>query len=400
MRHLSPARRGCQTAPVFVRIPASGVRWYSRAMQDARVFPLPFEYLKLGGSIPYDVWNEHGLLLLAKDQPITTEQQLDFLLEQRCLVTLEDASWPVDSSRELGAMPDEFDAASLWPALHANLNQLLLSREARPDFLANLDRVCLTAMQLLDNQRDQSLFMLVQMLINGDHGYTAANALGAAAICHILGPEAQVTGPAAASLFRAALTMNIGMRELQETLARRKSPPTSTERLLIANHADTSEAMLQAIGVEDGVWLGIVRHHHAPPESDAAAQLLKLADVYVARISPRASRPGLSPQRAMRDLYQELSRSTPALAAALVRRLGIYPPGSFVRLANGEQAVVVAVGIQANQPLVVAVADAGGMALSKPMLRDSREPQLQIREALLPGDVAVNLDLRRILRYC
>ncbi|MFM1887550.1 MAG: hypothetical protein RL026_2707 [Pseudomonadota bacterium] len=368
-------------------------------MTESPTFPLPFEYLKLGGRIPYDVWNEHGLLLLARDQPIETEQQLDLLLEQRCLVTLEEAAWP-EEVRHRAPLPAERDAVSLWPALHTSLQQVMLSHEGRTDIAVNLEQIRNAAVDLLDNQRDHSLFLLVRSVVTGESSYAAANALAAAAVCHMLSPDAGLDAAASRSLFLAALSMNMGMWTLQDTLARRDGPPSRMERQLIRNHPDTSEALLQSSGVDDPLWLSTVRFHHAPPAEHGCARLLHLADLYVARISPRRQRRGLSPQAAMRRLYQDLQKDWPVMAAALVRRLGIYPPGSFVRLADGEYAIVVGVGFQANQPLVVAVATPSRTVLAKPVLRDTRLPEHEVRELVRHDEISVNLDLPRILRFC
>ena len=48
------------------------------------------------------------------------------------------------------------------------------------------------------------------------------------------------------------------------------------------------------------------------------------------------------------------------MAAALIKGLGVYPPGDFVKLRNGETAIVVQRTAAGNAPIVAVLADAGG----------------------------------------
>ena len=85
------------------------------------------------------------------------------------------------------------------------------------------------------------------------------------------------------------------------------------------------------------------------------------------------------------------------VGAALLRATGLYPPGSFVELANGERGIVVARGRRANLPWVASLVAPSGMALGEPALRDTLETRFAVRAAVASTLVKVRPDHRRIL---
>ncbi|MFN7369254.1 MAG: hypothetical protein ACK5SG_03355, partial [Burkholderiales bacterium] len=55
------------------------------------------------------------------------------------------------------------------------------------------------------------------------------------------------------------------------------------------------------------------------------------------------------------------------IATILIKEIGIYPPGSFVKLANGETAIVVRRGEAANSPVVAALSSGSGIPYVDPV---------------------------------
>jgi hypothetical protein len=91
-----------------------------------------------------------------------------------------------------------------------------------------------------------------------------------------------------------------------------------------------------------------VRGHHntvnAPLESahvsDRLIGLLNRADIFSARLSSRISRDAQSSTVAMKSIYFDANSKLDAVGAAILKTVGIYRPGSFVKLATGEAAGV------------------------------------------------------------
>jgi hypothetical protein len=103
---------------------------------------------------------------------------------------------------------------------------------------------------------------------------------------------------------------------------------------------------------------------------------LRVADVFMAKISPRALRDALSPQVAVRQLYTEDDGG--ALSTAVVKQFGIYPPGDFVKLASGELAIVVQRTSNAKAPIVASVTDTAGLPSVKTVRRDTGQKEFAI----------------------
>jgi hypothetical protein len=146
---------------------------------------------------------------------------------------------------------------------------------------------------------------------------------------------------------------------------------------------------LAAAGVADALWLSAVRDHHeradgtgyptGKTELDELTSLLRVLDVFMAKLSPRANRVPVNIRDAERQLFQQPGSSS--VASALIKEYGLYPPGDPVKLASGEIGVVVRRGKAAQTPLVAAVTDKSGMPTVNTVVRDSALPGLAITGA-------------------
>lgn len=300
------------------------------------------------------------------------------------------------------------DPTEAWPQLHRRLNAVLHQRIEAADFLGRIGFIEDHLSDLAQARQDDSLFVLVQMLADRHYSYSATHALLSALVCTLMGPLAKIEGDELKALIRAALTMNIGMADLHDLLALQTSPPDTSQRERIETHPQTSVDILRQWGVEDPLWLRLVLEHHETPDgkgypnhkviSDRVLQCLHMADIFVARISPRTSRRGLSPNVAVGNLYLESKEQDDLLGAIFVKQLGMYPPGTYVRLKSEETAVVVRRGDRVNTPMTMAIADANGMPLSTPGARDTQIPTYGIKGAVSPEDVKIRLDLSKLLK--
>ncbi len=316
----------------------------------------------------------------------------------------------VASDAVLREVREQLDArpAEAWPALRRRLANLLQEGEAAKDFHKRLAFVETGVQLTLDGQEDDSLFVLVQMLSDRDYGYSATHALTAAVLCRMIAPLAQIGEPQLTSLMRAALTMNMAMSALQDQLAVQVPPVTDEQRELIHQHPQAAVALLRKHGVEDPFWLELVNDHHETPdgkgypggktELNQAQQLLRMADIFIARISPRVNRRGLWPSLAVSNLFKEAQAQDSPLGAIFAKQLGLYPPGTYVRLKSAETAVVVRRGERVNTPVTLAITDPDGLSVSTPRRRDTQDPQYSVVTPVSPEDVKIRLDKGRLLK--
>jgi len=80
--------------------------------------------------------------------------------------------------------------------------------------------------------------------------------------------------------------------------------------------------------------------------------LLQVCDVYEALTAVRPYKPALPPRRVYEVMLADSHAFDPGALNALMRTLGLYPPGSRVRLSSGEQATVTASGRRIDRPKV------------------------------------------------
>ena len=277
----------------------------------------------------------------------------------------------------------------LWPQMHLKLKAILDATSASRDFERNIREFEGSIADLIEDNIDASLFVLVQMLYEKNLSYSASHALLCASLCRLTGTHAELSSEELASLCKAALTMNIGMSSLHDQLAHQTSEITTDQRISIANHPAVGRQLLIGKGVQDKIWLEIVQDHHAVLSEivDAGAErriqmatrMLQLADIFVGSISPRSTRPGLLARQGALKIYKGEEGKPNLLGAAFVKSIGIYIPGSYVKLANGEVSVVIKRGINAHTPYVASIIGMRGAPNQDPVLRDTSEPGFEIK---------------------
>jgi HD-GYP domain-containing protein (c-di-GMP phosphodiesterase class II) len=299
------------------------------------------------------------------------------------------------------SLPDE------WEGLCVLLDRALREARPAPEFLARIRLVHERAIRLADGQVDASLYHLVHLAGHVVDKYSSHHALLVQLVC---AQAAQLLGwPAAEqrSLGLAALTMNVSMTALQDHLAVSDRPLTAAMREQIQQHAVQGAMLLQQAGADDKLWVDTVRLHHDRgdgqlplrelPDERRLARLLRRADIFTAKISCRRTRAPLSPVQAAREACLGSDGVPDEVGAALLRATGLYPPGSYVELANGERGIVVARGRRANLPWVASLVAPSGLALGEPALRDTVDARYAVRAAVARHLVKVRPDHARIM---
>ena len=304
----------------------------------------------------------------------------------------------VPRNRTLG---DELD----WLDLQVQGNRLL--RDLDGDHFADeLERLQSRLSQQTRHNPDGALFALFHLASSEIQLYSATHSMLVSVMCALAARD--VLGwpqEHEASLCKAALAMNISMTELQDKMASQNEAPTAAQREQIENHGQRSEALLRRLGVVDADCLEAVRDHHSTgPGSMASrtpgqrlARLLQRADKFAAHLSPRASRRPDSASAAMQAIYFDENRDTDEAGAALIKAVGVYSPGSLVRLTNQEVAVVVRRGANTSMPRVAVLVNRNGIPTGEHALRDTSVREFRIASGVAPTDCKVQIQLDRML---
>jgi hypothetical protein len=392
--------------------------------------PFPLDEVELNAPLPVNLWDPDGVLLLRKGEVIRNEKHREqlhmhlpmvleseykiwtyrytsmidqMLRDNQSLDDIAGATRPMGLST-FGADLEEMPLTERWPDLQARLSTLLHQNVEAQDFMGRLTQIETDMKKATKSRIDDSLFILVLMLSDRTYTYSASHALVCALMCRMVAQTLGLDEALIGSLQRAALTMNIGMSRLHDQLARQKQPLNEAQQQGVNQHPVLGEKILRHLGVKDPVWLELVRHHHetqpipADTSPKALAQLLlHTTDVFAARISPRAARSGLPANRAARDAYLGPDGKPSALGTAFIKTLSVYVPGSYVKLATDEVAVVVRRGRRANAPLTFAIVGRQGMPLGEPALRDTAERAYEIKAGVSADEVKVRVNPGRLL---
>jgi HD-GYP domain-containing protein (c-di-GMP phosphodiesterase class II) len=388
------------------------------------------EKLLLGMKLNYTLRDDKGAILLAQGHRIETAHQLDGLRSRGKIfveidesdegirammggiINLNQADAPIkDFSKHLNltldSQAEEGLAGTLaerWGTLESKLGGLLASVESTAEFEKKLYFLATCIQRQLTENSTGSQFLLFNRAVTHFNGYSVMHSLLCATVVHLLADIFKLTEDERRSLVCAALTMNVAMTRLQDMLTLQKNAVNPHQRQEIEAHADQGRQILMKAGVTDAGWLDIVALHHAPlagPEAlsewtpvQRMTKILQTVDRYTAAMSPRKSRSG----RTARDsvvsvVVQTGTAKHDEVGTALVRILGVSPPGTFVKLVNGETAVVLRRGVKPGEPYVASVLNRNDEPIAEPRLRDTTRENFLIQSTLTATAVRVNLKL-------
>lgn len=303
------------------------------------------------------------------------------------------------------AEPETESALPDWLDLQTQANTLLRD-PASEHFHSRLNRLCAQLRRFAHANPDGTLFALFHLSASEIRLYSATHAMLVAVIGQVAAREVlDWPSELQEALFKAALTMNIGMTELQDQLAQQLAPVTPTQRKQIDTHARYSVHLLRQAGVHDSIWLDAVRDHHdigvgplsGKTPAQRVARLIQRADMFAARLAPRAARVPIAPAAAMQAIYFDENRQVDEAGAALIKAMGIYSPGSFVRLATNEVAVVARRGLNTTTPRVAVLINREGMPMAEPVIRDTGLREFRVVASVAHRDVKIQLNLQRML---
>ncbi len=388
--------------------------------------------IKLGHPLPFELRTERGVLLAHKGYIVESRDEITHWTSRGITLCVDmDADDDrhrayvgklhelVRSERPLGEIqkmqiaPDDLFARVVpekpdrpdWLALQARTHALL--RDAGSEnFLTRLDRLHAELRESLQHHPDATLFALIHLATTEVRMYSATHAMLVYAVCSLAAREV-LRWPDAHqdALGRAALTMNLSMTALQDQLAGQTEPLTNEQIEAIEQHPQRAFTMLLQMGVTDENWLLAVRHHHdrAPgPLADKLppqriARLVQRADMFTSRLAPRVTRTPMSTSAAMQGCYFDEQQQVDEAGAALIKAVGVYSPGLYVRLANNELAAVIQRGKNTSTPRVAVLVNREGLPTGEVIVRDTSLPQYKIAASVPVREVKVQLSLDKLL---
>jgi HD-GYP domain-containing protein (c-di-GMP phosphodiesterase class II) len=359
--------------------------------------------LTIGKRTTVDIYTRGGRLLLSKGAMIGNQQQIDLLL-QRGLVK-RDPSDRVDYSSEFkpfrySANVNPFlEVKELEDQLQQSFRHLKSGAQGAPEaFYRDIRNICSQIIGLAE-RTPEALLGTVHWPRDDDVSYGIYHPVQCAILLAVVAQQLKMHGEQLFSTLAAALTANLGMLNIQDKLNRQKAPLSDEQREQIRNHPERSVELLEAIGIKDPMWIRAVLHHHERLDGSGypkglkgdaianEARLLALADIYIALIGKREYRDALPVKLALRQIFSQRGTLVgPALTKLFLNQIGIYPPGTAVKLKNGDTAVVTERGNNLQHPICAGIRAISGQVYMHPPPRDTRQEEFAIVD-VLPNDL-------------
>lgn len=351
--------------------------------------------LEVGAALPWDVRDKDGKLLLKRGHVLSSGVQIQRLVDEGMFVedfqhTGHQKNQDSKSAQPAREVPSV--VAMLNMALQ-RLSQAILQYHSAPElFRQRIIEIATVVNKACLQNRDVAL---AYIMLKQEQHYSTTHSLDAAIIADLVATGLGYDSDKRLQSVCAALTMNLSMLQLQDQLQKQTEELTEAQREKIKSHPRDSMEMLKAVGVTDELWLDIVLHHHEHGDGSGypdgltvdqiseAAKLIQLTDLYCARVSPRAYRSSVQSNVAMRDIFLERGKGLdPLLAAHFIKEIGIYPPGTIVKLTTGEVGIVSHQAGKSNTPYVHAIIGPRGAPLGAAIRRDTSHEQYAIREVV------------------
>jgi HD-GYP domain-containing protein (c-di-GMP phosphodiesterase class II) len=405
---------------------------------------LPKSQLQLGMTLKFTIRDENGEALLTKGQRILSFRQLEIIRSRKKIFveieesfaginalntgisTLNRLDAPIkDFSKHLrvDAALAELDALASqqaeeklsgslperWGTMESKLGGLLASVATTENFESRIRALDQHIQDMLLEDATGTQLILFNRAVSDFSNYSVTHALLCAALVRMLAPIFKLSEKERSSLVCAALTMNIAMTRLQNALTTQTNVLSASQRQEIANHSTAGVQLLSNALVSDSMWLEVVSMHHAPlsgPEGlvdwspvPRMTKILQVVDRYTAAMSPRKSR--LS--RTARDSALSVVVKTGAakhdeVGSALIQLLGVYPPGTYVKLAGGETAVVISRGFKPVEPVVASVFNRDNQPIVLPRRSNTTSKESAVVSSLVASEVRINVKIAHLLR--
>lgn len=226
---------------------------------------------------------------------------------------------------------------------------------------------------------------IAKIFLDDKKNYTVQHLVHSAVLCELIGDFLNWNIDTRRSLSGAAMSMNISLGFMQDELQHQAEDLSDEQLDKIANHPSESADILKNSGITDPRWLEYVVKHHehidgsgypnkiSGKDIPTQVALLRLADIYCAKVTGRSYREPIVPNVAARDIYMTKSETQKtSLIEIFVKSVGLYPPGTLVKLSNGESGIVVRRGQRLDTPYVKSIRNAQNQEIQTPILRNTQ----------------------------
>jgi putative nucleotidyltransferase with HDIG domain len=229
-----------------------------------------------------------------------------------------------------------------------------------------------------------------------------SHALSCMTLATLVARELKLSGESLRDVSTGALMHDVGKLSIPMRILK-SAQRSQVEENAYRDHCRAGVDIAQASGAFSDTVLAVIRDHHehldgtgfpARARGNAiglAARIVAVVNRYDRLCGPESpDRPTMRPADALKKMWRdERTRLDPQVLAALVKVLGVYPPGTVLQLSDGRFALSVSPGAKPLLPKVI-VYDASRPKEEADLvaLADEQQAGLTVARALNPEEVA------------
>jgi HD-GYP domain-containing protein (c-di-GMP phosphodiesterase class II) len=205
--------------------------------------------------------------------------------------------------------------------------------------------------------------------------YTVGHSVRVALLAVQIGQTLKLESRYLLELGTAGLLHDVGKAKIPQEILFKHGRLNEEERCIISHHPRIGAELLMEQKDAGPLSIGAAFGHHLRQDAKGypvipswhavgrSTALIHVCDVFEALTAIRPYKPAFSPRRAFEIMLADTGCFHPGALSALVRSVGLFPPGSHVLMSTGERAMVVAAGEELDRPCVSITHDRGGALL-------------------------------------
>lgn len=303
--------------------------------------------------------------------------QVDFSTVDPSLIQFDFTEDDEDGEGGLGRSIQN-DLAPLLPIFQSMYetvasNHAVVGRDGELDLARTL-----TVGEQLQVRADRETMDIMNLMRYPDYdSYTIGHSVRVSTLALTVGREMGWPEHRLADLATAGLLHDLGKAKIPDEILYKPGKLDDEERKLAESHAEIGARLLMGRPDVTPMVLAAAWGHHIrqdgggyPKMPEWAVRspiggLIQVCDVFEALTAARPYKNPMPPRRAFEIIFKDRTAFHPNALMALVRAVGLYPPGSEVVLNDGSRGYVTARGAKWDSPLVRITKDKTGRRLER-----------------------------------
>jgi putative nucleotidyltransferase with HDIG domain len=317
---------------------------------------------KIGETASVDLYDNSGVLLLRKEQPITKEIR-DLLKNREVFVLGKQKSMGSSEEKVISFPKDIYTKLvdSLWEIYH----------DAKPILPWQIKRTMFLVDTIVKELKSQKVHLgigeghlSIEGLKQNDYG-TFVHSVNVALLAALVGMRLGYTEKGLKSLILGALLHDVGKNKVPKEILNKPGKLSDEEFTIVKQHPRDGVEMLKKTRLTNCVMAMVSQHHErwngtgypyglSGNSIHKDAQIIAVTDVYEALTADRPYRKGLPHYHALEMIFALSGKDfNPQVVQAFRESLVVYPENAIVTLNTKEIGVIVSTPIEfPTRPLV------------------------------------------------